>query len=228
MEQCAKRVLLSTAYLAPVQYYSKLAAYGEVWIEGNEHFLKQSYRNRCVILTANGVQNLSIPVAEGSNSKRLIRDVAISYDHPWQKLHWRAILSAYGNAPFFEYYSDSLAPFFHEKKWKFLVDFNRDIQAAVSNELGLKCNLLLTGEFVAPGDGGPECDDFRYAIHPKSRHQAMDNSFTPVVYMQVFQEKFGFTPNLGIIDLLFNEGPEAMGVLQDSFTSVEKEAGNCH
>ena len=104
MEQSNNRVILSSAYLAPVQYFTKLIQYDEVWIELSEHFLKQSYRNRCTILTANGPQNLSIPVAEGSNSKRIIRDVAISYDHSWQKLHWKALLSAYNNAPFFSIY----------------------------------------------------------------------------------------------------------------------------
>ena len=102
MEIGKNSTILSSAYLAPVQYFSKLAAYKEVWVEMTEHFLKQTYRNRCTILTANGPQNLSIPVAEGSNSKRLIRDVVISYDYPWQKLHWKAMLSAYNNAPFFE------------------------------------------------------------------------------------------------------------------------------
>ena len=90
MEQGKNKVILSSAYLAPVQYFSKLATYVEVWIEVNEHFLKQSYLNRCTILTANGPQNLSIPITEGSNSKRIIRDVAISYDYSWQKQHWKA------------------------------------------------------------------------------------------------------------------------------------------
>src|SRR5665647_812046 len=125
MEKSNKSVLLSSTYLGPVQYFTKLIQYDEVWIELSEHFLKQSYRNRCTILTANGPQSLSVPVTEGSNSKKEISDVLISFDHPWQKLHWKALLSAYNNAPFFEYYADSIAPFYHERKWKFLTDFNR-------------------------------------------------------------------------------------------------------
>jgi hypothetical protein len=216
MEDGINRVILSSAFLAPVQYFTKLITYDEVWIELREHFLKQSYRNRCIILTANGIQNLSVPVAEGSNSKRMICDVAISYDHPWQKLHWKAIISAYNNAPFFEYYCDCLAPFYHEKRWKFLTDFNLEIQSVVLDELKLTSNIKLTDDFIGLGNFPQGTDDFRYSIHPKSSRQEIDINFKPLAYMQVFQEKFGFTPNLSIIDLLFNEGPMALQVLKDS------------
>jgi hypothetical protein len=216
MEQSNNRVILCSAYLAPVQYFTKLIQYDEVWIELSEHFLKQSYRNRCTILTANGIQHLSIPITEGSNSKRIIREVAISYDHPWQKLHWKALLSAYNNAPFFEYYADAIAPFFHEKKWKFLTDFNQEIQSVVLNELNLKVQLKETESFWATTSLSPGTDDFRYAIHPKANKQLVDKHFVPHIYMQVFQEKFGFTSNLSIIDLLFNEGPMAAEVLRRS------------
>ncbi len=219
MEQGNNRVILSSAYLAPVQYFSKLINYDEVWIELSEHFLKQSYRNRCTILTANGSQHLSIPVTEGSNSKREIRDVKISYDHPWQKLHWKALLSAYNNAPFFEYYSDSIAPFYQENKWKFLTDFNQEIQSAVACELNLKCQISCTENYLSGKNLPSGTADFRTSIHPKKSHQIADANFNPQVYMQVFQEKFGFTPNLSIIDLLFNEGPMALDILKKSIAN---------
>ena len=213
----SNKVILSTAYLAPVQYYTKLHHYDEVWIETGEHFLKQSFRNRCTILTANGPQSLSVPVAEGSNSKKIIRDVLISYDHPWQKLHWKALLSGYNNAPFFEYYSDSLESFYQEKKWKFLEDFNLAIQEVVMNELNVKCSIFLSEQFLKVEELPSGMDDFRYSIHPKEQRRKEDAHFHPPVYMQVFQEKFGFTPNLSIVDLLFNEGPMARDVLISSF-----------
>jgi hypothetical protein len=216
MEHGNFRVILSSAYLAPVQYFTKLVSYDEVWIELNEHFLKQSYRNRCTILTANGIQNLSIPVTEGSNSKRKIRDVLISYDHPWQKLHWKAILSAYNNAPFFEYYADSIAPFYQQKKWKFLIDFNNEIQSVILNEIEIKCPIKFSEDFIDAKYIPSGTNDFRYTIHPKASHQIEEKNFIPQVYMQVFQEKFGFTANLSIIDLLYNEGPMARDILKKS------------
>lgn len=224
MESGKNRVLLSSAFLAPVQYYTKLLSYQEVGIEQFEHFLKQSYRNRTTILSANGPQNLTVPVTEGSNSKRLLRDVIISYDHPWQKLHWRALLAAYNNAPFFEYYCDSLKPFFQEKRWRYLIDFNEEIQQVILAEMNLKITTKLTEFFASPGEISSGTTDFRYAIHPKTSHQQHDENFIPVVYMQVFQEKFGFTPNLGILDLLFNEGPMAVDILKKS-TSQKRTGG---
>jgi len=222
MEPSNNKIILSSAYLAPVQYFTKLAQFDEVEIEMNEHFLKQSYRNRCTILSANGPLSLSVPVAEGSNSKRQVKDVMISYDHPWQKLHWRAILSAYNNAPFFEYYSDSLAPFYCEKKWKYLTDFNLEIQSVVLAELNLQCRFEMTKKFCPVGMFPSGTLDFRFAIDPKQSRQITDDHFFPTVYMQVFQEKFGFTPNLSIVDLLFNEGPMALEVLKKSYQQLNR------
>lgn len=217
MESNGNKVILSTAYLAPVQYFTKLLHYEEIWIESWEHFLKQSYRNRSIILTANGLQSLSVPVMEGSNSKKIIRDVRISYDHSWQKLHWKALLSAYNNAPFFEYYSDSVSPFYHEKRWKFLADYNLEIQEVVLCELNIRCHMNHTEQFLQEKDLPSGMDDFRSTIHPKVQRQQEDTHFRPQVYMQVFQEKFGFTPNLSIVDLLFNEGPMATDLLIGSY-----------
>jgi len=219
MEPGKNCILLSSAYLAPVQYYTKLLAYQEVRIELFEHFLKQTYRNRTTILTANGPQDLTVPVTEGSNSKRIISDVAISYDHPWQKLHWKALKSAYNNAPFFEYYADAIAPFFFEKRWRFLIDFNGEIQQVVLEELNLKFNPQGTESYTPAGEIPFGTADFRYAIHPKTGRRVIDDNFFPVGYMQVFQEKFGFTPNLSILDLLFNEGPMAVDILRKSSVS---------
>jgi hypothetical protein len=222
MEHGTFSVLLSSAYLAPVQYFTKLISYDEVWIELNEHFLKQSYRNRCMILTANGIQNLSIPVTEGSNSKKKMRDVIVSYDHPWQKLHWKALLSAYNNAPFFEYYADSIAPFYLKEKRKFLIDFNNEIQSVILNELNIKCPIKFSEDFIDAKYIPPGTNDFRYTIHPKASRQIEDKNFIPQVYMQVFQEKFGFTANLSIIDLLFNEGPMTGKVIERSYNRAIK------
>lgn len=207
-------VLLSSAYFAPIQYFTKLISYPNVFIENCESYLKQTYRNRTVILSANGPLQLSLPVADGPRAKGPIRDLRLSYDFNWQQIHWRGIWSSYNNSPFFEYYADDLAPFFHDKKWKFLTDFNLEIQHAVLKAINLNIVLKYTEEFYPQGGVQETADDFRYTIHPKPQKQSPDIHFFPNPYLQVFHEKWGFVPNLSILDLLFNEGPETLNVLR--------------
>ena len=122
-------VLLSSTYFGPIQWYQKINRYPQVWIEQHEHFVKQTYRNRCIIPTTNGLQALSIPVTCPDNrqlSKTPFRDIRIADHGNWRHIHWNALCSAYGESPFFEYYQDDIHPFF-EKKWDFLIDFNHAI-----------------------------------------------------------------------------------------------------
>jgi hypothetical protein len=214
MENQKTGVLLSSAYLAPIQYFTKLISYPVINIEYCESYLKQSYRNRTVILTANGPLQLSLPVSDGPRAKGPIRDLKLSYDHLWQQMHWRGISSAYNNSPFFEYYADDLAPFFHEKKWKYLFDFNAEMQAAILKAINLKVTIEYTMEYIPQGEVPETTDDFRYTIHPKLQKQDPDQYFSPTLYTQVFHEKWGFVPNLSIIDLLFNEGPQTINHLR--------------
>ena len=214
MNNQKKEVLLSSAYLAPIQYFAKLIGYKVVYIEHCESYLKQSYRNRTIILTSNGQLQLSIPVVDGPRAKGLISDIKISYNEPWQLIHWRGISSAYNNSPFFEYYADDLAPFFHEKKWEYLIDFNSEIQNTVFKAINLNLKLINTEVYYQQGDVSEPTDDFRYKIHPKLQRQFPDQNFHATPYTQVFREKWGFVPNLSILDLLFNEGPETINHLR--------------
>ena len=208
-------VLLSSAYLAPIQYFTKLIGYKEVQVETCESYLKQTYRNRTIILTANGPIQLSLPVKDGPGAKGPIRDIELSYDHQWQQIHWRGISSAYNNSPFFEYYADDLAPYFHEKRWKYLFDFNLEIQKTVLECLDIKKDLKFTADYLPVGKVSETMDDLRYQIHPKPQKQGDDDPhFSPIPYTQVFHEKYGFVPNLSILDLMFNEGPEAISNLR--------------
>jgi len=214
MENQKTDVLLSTAYLAPIQYFTKLISYQQIYIEFCESYLKQSYRNRAVILTSNGPLQLSIPVADGPRAKGPIKDLKLSFDQHWQIMHWRGISSAYNSSPFFEYYADDLAPFFHQKKWKYLLDFNTEVQDAIIKAINLKVAIIQTDDYYPQGKVPESMDDFRYAIHPKAQKQEPDHHFFPKPYTQVFNEKWGFVPNMSILDLLFCEGPQTVSYLR--------------
>ncbi|MFC2103877.1 WbqC family protein [Bacteroidota bacterium] len=203
-----QKALLSTAYLAPIQYYTILLRYNEVLIEIFENFTKQTYRNRCRIYGANGELSISIPVKKLA-TKTKIKDILIDYDTNWQKLHWKSIESAYRSSPFFEFYEDDLR-IFYEKKYKFLIDFNIEIQNMILEQLDLQINLKFTPEYQSGLVSNYE--DFRNEIHPKKINKDFNSEL--IKYTQVFSEKYGFLPNLSIIDLLFNEGPNAIEVLK--------------
>ena len=205
-------VILSTSYLAPVQYYCKLSGYKNILIEAFENYSKQSYRNRCVILGANGPLTLSIPVKRNNCIKIHTRDIKIDYNSRWQSVHWRAIESAYRSSPFFIYYADDIEPFYR-KKIEFLMDYNTQLQEKILNQLNLKPEIIFTHEYIYTTEN---MDDYRDTIHPKQRMQRSDVNFSPQAYYQVFENKFGFVLNLSIIDLLFNMGPSAVEMLKSS------------
>lgn len=201
-------VYLSTAYLAPVQQYCKLYQYPEVRIETAENYLKQTYRNRCTIAAANGPLSLSVPIVKPDTLKCLTKDIRISDHGNWRHLHWNALISAYNLSPFFEYYQDDFAPFY-ENKYEFLFDFNEELRALICHLLDLQPHISYTKDYL------PELpNDYREIIRPK--HEGEDADFHPVPYYQVFREKHGFLPNLSIVDLLFNMGPEGLMVLKES------------
>jgi hypothetical protein len=206
--------LLSSAYLGPVQYYSKIVSYAQIFIERYETYHKQSYRNRCIILGANSPLVLSIPVMEGPRAKAPMHELQLSYDHNWQKIHWRSISSAYKNSPFFDYYADDLASFYHERKWKYLIDFNSEIQDKIFEAINFKSEIKYTESYIKSGETPNGIDDFRYSIHPKSHKQSIDNEFYAKPYHQVFNDPDDFAPNLSILDLLFNEGPQTLTLLR--------------
>ena len=194
-------VLLSTTYFGPIQWYQKLYRAERVEIEQWESFRKQTYRNRCLIATTNGIQALTVPV-EHSDSP-LIKDIRLSDHGNWRHLHWNALQSAYGESPFFEYFQDDIRPFF-EKHWEFLLDFNEAIRLKMCELIDIQPNVSYTKEFVSEENMA----SFRDVICPK--HPQDDPDFTPRRYYQVYEQKHGFLPNLSILDLLFNMGPESI------------------
>ena len=205
-----KPAYISTAYLGPIQQYSKMFHFPEVRIETSENYLKQSYRNRCIIAGANGPLPLSVPIVKPDTLKCLTKDIRISDHGNWRHLHWNAIVSAYNSTPFFEYYEDDFAPFY-EKKYEFLFDFNEELRMLICQLLDIQPQIQYTTSFEADVE-----NDFRW-ISPKQ--DIADPSFLLKPYYQVFQDKHGFLPNLSIIDLLFNTGNEGILILRDSSVS---------
>lgn len=253
--------LLSSAYFPPVQWMQKLHRYGHAIVERCDNFTKQTYRNRCLIATANGVQALTVPIERYDGAKCPMRDIRISDHGNWRHLHWQALVSAYGETPFFEYYADDIRPFFEERRWKYLLDFNLDITHTLCSLLDVRPNLTLSDHYIDADEticGGGGLDgtaasfgeavkglngaaeslgeavkgfggakgldgaaeslgsssasslfvDYRDAIRPK--HPLPDAEFEARPYYQVRAQRHGFLPNLSILDLLFNEGPEGI------------------
>lgn len=199
----SERILLSSAYLGPVSYYGALANCSEAQIEQCDHYHKQTYRNRCKIMTGNGVMELSVPVVKSGN-KTAVKDLKIAYVENWQQVHWRAIASAYNSSPFFEYYRDDFEPFY-TKKTDYLIDFNMGLTEVVNQLVGIKTPIALTNDYqVSP----ESAIDLRETFFPKTPNE----SAKP--YYQVFDQKFGFVADLSILDLLFNMGPESILVLK--------------
>lgn len=209
------QLILSTAYLGPVQYYTKFFEYNQVEIERYDSYRKQSYRNRCRILGANGPLSLSVPVIKNSGEKTRVKDVMIDYATRWQNNHWRSIFSAYNSSPFFEYYEPDFMPFY-EKKWKYLFDFNLALHHMIAEILELENTWQLSNEFKKVFNG----DDYRELISPKIAFSLVDKRFKPIPYRQTFDNKYGFQSNLSIIDLIFNCGPEAALILEKSFATI--------
>jgi len=203
------RVLLSTAYFAPIQYYSKLLQCGHVVIERHENYNKQSYRNRCTIYSANGLIDLVVPIVKPDKPKIPVTEVEISYDTFWPKLHFKTIESAYRRSPFYEYYIDDLMVFFNSRH-RYLYEFNMQIMQKISDLMQIPFRVQESSIYIKSGEGDL---DLRNSLHPKMNRQHADPAFVPPRYTQVFAEKWGFKANLSILDLLFNVGPEAKELL---------------
>lgn len=200
--------ILPCCYLAPVSHYSAYYRADKVCLEVNDHFTKQTLRNRCLIDSPSGALPLTIPVCK-TEGKTLMRDVRISDHGNWRHKHWVALESSYRQSPFFEYYADDFAPFY-EKKWEFLADFNEELMALVTSLLDIsKPVSRTTSPLPAPPLG--EC-----LIPAKTSRQSNEVGTLPQrgsregAYYQMFASRHGFLPDLSIVDLLFNEGPEGV------------------
>jgi len=210
-----EQAILTSAYLGSVGYYTILALYDNILIEQYESYHKQTLRNHCRVMGANGPLDLIIPVVNESGRKTHMKDVKIDYATRWQNIHWRSLSSSYNSSPFFEYYAEYFMPFY-QKRWTFLLDYNIELMDVVFELLQLQKNFILTDRFQKEYE---TVIDLRNEFSPKKNLQKVGGDrFNFVGYTQTFTEKFDFVPDLSIADLLFNCGPDSESILrQNSF-----------
>lgn len=191
--------LLPLSYMAPIEYYAYLCQYN-CQIEVHEHFIKQSIRNRATIYGSNGALNLTVPKVRKSSSKTSLKDLKISHEFNWAKEHWQSLMSAYRSSPFFEYFEEDFFSFY-QKKFNFLFDLNVELHLLICSKIGISQDLNFTTTYNSSTD----CIDLRNYNFNKEELPR---------YIQVFENKYGFLPNLSILDLLFNEGKNAKTYLE--------------
>ena len=208
-------MLLTTAYFPPVAWFALLArdmtlspdrvSPSTVFLEACENYQKQSYRNRCYILAGDGVQMLQVPIVHGESLG--ITQIRVDYSTPWLVRTERSLDAAYYTSAYYEYYRDELFERMEERP-ALLWDWNLSLIRFLLEKTGVACHLLPTSSFVTPAAAGP--DDFRTVIHPKRPDSVLSSLGLERPYFQVFADRFGFTPDLSVLDLLFNEGPDSL------------------
>lgn len=198
-------IILHPTYFPNIASFVALTQAKHTTFEVHDNFLKQTYRNRTNIYGANGKLTLNIPVIHSQKNRKKYSDVKIFNEQKWQSLHWKSLLSAYKTSPFFEYYEDELLPLFHQKA-DYILDFNFKCFETICDCLQLEINSSKTEAFIKTVE---DKTDYRFLVNAKKEQP---QNFEP--YTQVFSNKHGYINNLSILDLLFNEGPNALNYLE--------------
>ena len=205
-------VLLSTAYFPPIEYFAVLAKYSVIYLEACENYQKQSYRNRCRFLAGDGVQDLRVPVVhEGGTFSLPITRIRVDYSTPWVVKTERAIASAYSSSPFFAYYQEALFAILDAHP-ETLFELNLQLIRYLMEKCGFRTEIRLTESYVRPREA--DCLDLREVIHPQRPNRILEELGIEKPYYQVFARKYGFQSHLSVMDLLFNEGPDALSHLR--------------
>lgn len=219
MARSIDTMLFSTAYFPPLEYFAKIAEGftlspdgvepAVIYLEACEHYTKQTYRNRFKFYAADGVQSLSYPVKGGESAQNLrITEVEIDWSTPWLVRTERAIAAAYDSSAYFDHYRDSLFSLLETRPGT-LFEFNLSILRYFLEKTGIQADIRFTEDFT-PAGSGIYGEDLREVIHPKRTNSILKDLSLEKPYFQVFSRKYGFMPNLSIMDLLFNEGPDAI------------------
>ena len=225
-------MLLSTAFFPPLSWFAAAAedwgrtvasnpsSVCDVYLEAHENYCKQSYRNRCIIASANGLEAISVPVVhDGDIFHTPITDIRVDYEDPWVKKAKRAIESAYSTSAYFEYYKDDVFAIL-DSGIPTLWDLNLAIINFFIKKIRLGIRIIPTESFVIPATGGMPLEgsfqqgrydkDYRNVIHPKKENTILEDMNLKKPYFQVFAGKYGFQSDLSLMDLLFNEGPQSL------------------
>ena len=205
------KVLLHPTYFPSIASFVAIVNSEHVIFEICDNYQKQTYRNRAFIYDANGKLPLTVPVIHSQKNRKLYKDICIANEENWQDLHWKSIQSAYSSSPFFEFYKDDFLPLF-TRKFEYLLDFNFKCLEVVYECLQLSFEYKTTSEFIKSPEG---IMDYR-SLSESRKERAYD--FKP--YAQVFDDKHDFIPNLSILDLICNEGPNALLYLESQALSM--------
>lgn len=202
-----KTILLYPSYFPTIEQMAAVAQAEKVVFEVEDNYQKQTYRNRTYIAHSNGKLLLNIPVKHSKNGNRQkTKDILVENDFPWQDHHWKSLQSAYRTSPFFEFYEDDLEPIFTEKVER-LMEFNLNIFNILCEIIGIDIEVSHTTEF----EKKPEIDDLRILVNAKRK-----STFKCEKYTQVHEANHSFLPNLSVLDLLFNEGPNTLTYLENA------------
>jgi hypothetical protein len=207
-----KRIVIDSQYLPGIAYFSLLASADQIIIDQNEHYVRQTYRNRAEILGSNGVINLTVPVERG-RSKQLMKATKLDNTSNWQKIHWRSIRSSYGKSPFFEYYADQLVQYY-ERRYHYLIDLNHDVMSCLIGLMDIDIEWAYAENYIDVED--VDIQDCRSIVNPKNKGAYLDK-LSGYYYPQVFGSKFVL--GMSLIDLLFCEGPNAGSMIRESANS---------
>ena len=207
-----KTVVVDLFYLPPLEFFVAIKKFDTILIEAHDNYQKQSYRNRAVVLLANKMELLSIPV-RGGNKKTKYKEVLMEEGQRWRNVHLRGIQSAYGKAPFFEYFYPEVERLFQEDI-KPLYEFNFKLLSLCLKLLGSTVKMEETSNYYSYFDSR----DLRGVIKAKEVYSSR-NIYAPYPYMQVFG--LNFAPNLSIIDLMMCEGPNSKNIIERSKKEIE-------
>jgi hypothetical protein len=210
-------LVLSTAYLPPVEYFVYLTGFGKAVIDLNETYHKQTWRNRCTILSGNGPVNLVVPVEKPFGNHTPTHEIIISNHAKWNQNHWKTISSAYRSAPYFVYYSDMVRMILLEQDFKKLPELNNKILLGICQETGIQIETEFTQTFIPISDNKY---DLRFVLSPKANQQML--RLKP--WYQVFEDRYGFCQDVSILDLLFNIGPDTNEYLHEMAAQIDPKS----